>query len=249
MTNDEVTATGSGGSGDEPERFFFVHLQKTAGTSLFRRLQHHFGADAVYPTPEHQHNADAIIDVDYLRGVFETEGDRIRVVTGHFPYCTAEVLGVPFRTFTVLRDPVERTLSFLRHQRKLDPALADATLEEIYEVPLLLHGLIHQHMVKMLALTPESMTAGALTMAPCDESWLRRAEETLDRIDVVGVQEDFDGFCDALAERFDLDLGPAQVTNATVAQDVDPAFAARIARDNHLDVELHRYATERWARR
>ena len=33
---------------DDEERFFFVHLQKTAGTSLRIRLQHQFGEAAVY---------------------------------------------------------------------------------------------------------------------------------------------------------------------------------------------------------
>ena len=27
----------------DPPRFFFVHLQKTAGTALFQRLRDHFG--------------------------------------------------------------------------------------------------------------------------------------------------------------------------------------------------------------
>ena len=34
-----------------PRRYFFVHLQKTGGTALFRRLRHHFGVEAVYPRP------------------------------------------------------------------------------------------------------------------------------------------------------------------------------------------------------
>ena len=42
------------------------------------------------------------------------------MVTGHFPLCTTELLGGAFTTFTVLRDPVERTLSYLRHHRKID---------------------------------------------------------------------------------------------------------------------------------
>ena len=50
----------------EPTRFFFVHLQKTAGTALFRRLRHHFGPDAVYPTPAYQGTLEATLDVDLL---------------------------------------------------------------------------------------------------------------------------------------------------------------------------------------
>ena len=33
----------------EPERFFFVHMQKTGGTSLYMRTKRHFGEAGVYP--------------------------------------------------------------------------------------------------------------------------------------------------------------------------------------------------------
>ena len=39
---------------DPQPRYFFVHLQKTAGTALFRRLRHAVGTDAVYPLPAEQ---------------------------------------------------------------------------------------------------------------------------------------------------------------------------------------------------
>ena len=54
------------------------------------------------------------------------------MVTGHFPLCAAEVLGVPFTTFTLLREPVERTLSLLRHRRERRAGAGRASLEEIY---------------------------------------------------------------------------------------------------------------------
>src|SRR4029450_4497148 len=97
----------------EPQRFFFVHLQKTAGTALFVRLPHHFGPAAVYPMPEYQGSPESVLDVALLAARFEQHRREVRVVTGHFPFCTVDRLGVPFATFTVLREPVERALSFL----------------------------------------------------------------------------------------------------------------------------------------
>jgi hypothetical protein len=228
----------------EPQRFFFVHLQKTAGTTLYRRLRHHFGRDAVYPTPEDQAVADVTFDVDRLRERFASDGDRLRVIAGHFPLCTTELLGVPFTTLTVLREPVERTLSFVRHQRRLDPRVADEPLDDIYGRPQLLHGLIHNHMVKMLGLTVEQMTHGMSTFVEFDEAFLARAESNLALVDVVGLQEDFDGFCDELVDRFGWDLGRPERGNAT-DRTADPAseeFVARIRRDNELDLRLYAYA-------
>lgn len=233
----------------EPERFFFCHLQKTGGTSLLIALLEQFGDDAVYPLPDERESVDAVIDVDHLRRVFEAKGDQIRVVTGHFPLCTTELLGVPFRTFTVLRDPVERTLSYLRHQRRLERRYAEMSLEEAYGVPQSLFGLIHNHQVKMLGMTAEEMTAGAMTFVDFEQAHLDRAKAALDRMDVVGVQDDFALFQRTLDATFGWDLGEPVRANTTRREPPTGAFAAQIARDNALDGELYRYAGELVARR
>src|SRR4029450_5128014 len=103
-----------------PRHWFFVHLHKTAGTSLLQRLRVALGDDAVYPTVSDNWTYFATMDLDLLRRRFVEQVDRIRVITGHFPLCTTELLGAPFVTFTVLRDPVERTLSALRDMRERD---------------------------------------------------------------------------------------------------------------------------------
>lgn len=231
------------------ERYFFVHLQKTAGTSLNMALRRQFGAEAMYPLPEDVKSHDAVLDVDHLRSVFAREGHRIRVVTGHFPYCTTELLGGSFRTFTILREPVARTLSFLRHQQRLLPDLADMPLEEIYARPRALHGLIHNHMVKMLGLTPELMTHGALTFTEFDHGYLERAKANLAKIDVWGLQEDYSSFQRELESTFGWDLGPETRTNTTEPRPVSEEFTERILRDNALDVELYRHAAEMHASR
>lgn len=236
----------------EPQRFFFVHLQKTAGTSLFLRLRRHLGRDAVYPTPEYEQRPASNMDVDLLREAFEQQGDRIRVVVGHFPLCTTELLGVPFTTLTVLRDPFSRTLSFLRHRRQLltgdDPG---TTLDELYRDRRTLLAMIHNHMTKMLGLTVDQMTHGMATLVEFDEAIARRAAENLERIDVVGLQERFDDFKAELTARFGWDLGEDLRANATTPRpgDVSEWLERRIRIDNALDFELYRRAVELVERR
>ena len=69
---------------------------------------------------------------------------------------------------TVLRDPVERTLSALRHMRERDAEFRGKPLEEIYADPIKFRCLIQNHMVKMLAITREEMTDGVLTVLELD---------------------------------------------------------------------------------
>jgi hypothetical protein len=237
------------GDGADP-LYFFVHLQKTAGTALFRRLRNHFGVEAVYPMPRYQGTPETSLDVDLLRQRLARHAEEVRVVTGHFPLCVADLLDRPVATFTLLREPVERTLSFLRHQREVEPRFAGAPLERIYDDPVCREGLVRNHMVRMLSLRADEMTEGALTPISFDERRLEAARTNLaERIAVMGIQEDFDAFCDLLSATWGWDLGPPQFANRTAPADASAGLRERIAGDNALDVELYRFAVDLWSRR
>jgi hypothetical protein len=233
----------------EPERFFFLHLQKTGGTALFQRLRECFGDAAVYPTPEDHGDVAAVIDLDHLVARFQSRRDEIRVVTGHFPLCTIEVLGAPFTTFTVLRDPVERTLSLLRRRQASDDRYKGRELEDIYADPDL-RDIIDNSMVKMLSLAADELTATPLTQpVVADAARLDRAKRNLERIEVIGLQERFEDFCHELEARFGWDLGAPRFANRTVAGPVPDALRHRITVDNAMDVELYDHAHQLIERR
>ena len=226
-------------SSGTPTRYFFVHMQKTAGTSLLLRLQHHFGERAVYPYEERAGYRSSF-SVEDLRACFEEDGEVLRVVAGHFPLGVAYMLGVPFTTFTILRDPVERTLSFLRQQQERAPEFANATLEEIYDEPFRRAWLLTNHMVRMLGQNAAEVEGGTIAS---DEENLERAKQSLtDELDIFGFQEDFESFCTELTNRYGWDLGPAVRANTTAPLPAPEGLRERIALDNAADVELYRYA-------
>ena len=227
-----------------PPRFFFVHIQKAAGTSLVFRLRRQFGRAAIYPPECDKGDVATVISVDHLLERWRTYRDVIRVVTGHFPLCTVDLLRDSFTTLTVLRDPVERTLSYLRHHRELTPDDSERSLEAIYADPFRFHGLIHNHMVKMFSLTTAEMADGMLTQVEFTPDRLERAKENLARVDIVGFQEGFEEFCDSLTRRFSWDLGEARHVNRTERFEVSDAFRARIAEDNAMDIELYSFAAQ-----
>jgi hypothetical protein len=76
---------------------------------------------------------------------------------------------------------------------------------------------------------------------------LELAKERLATVDVVGVQERFEDFCDELERRFGWDLGPPMFANRTEQIDVDDGFRARIAEDNAMDIELYEFARDHLA--
>lgn len=233
-----------------PERFFFVHLQKTGGTALFQRLRDSFGPAAVYPRPDDASGPTAVLDVDHLMEDLRLHGDQIQLITGHFPLCLVDLLDGPTTTFTVLREPVERTLSLLRRRQQVEARYDGWSLEAIYDDPDLL-PIIRNHMVKMLSMTPEEMTATPLVASVSfDQARLERAKEQLvERIDLFGLQTDFERFCTSLEARFGWDLGPPRFANRTPPQPVADALRDRIAEDNRIDGELYRFAEQLYADR
>ena len=237
-----MTDAGSGST-----RFFLAHMQKTAGTALRDRLRASFSEDEVYPNKTDGPDPRvAVISVRHLLDRWAVRGREIRLLTGHFPVRTVELLDAPFVTMTVLRHPVERTLSFLRHQaeRRQRGATEDTPLDEIYSDTFRFEAMIQNHMVRMLSLSPEEMRAGdgVLSTVPYDQDRLARAKEGLEALDLFGLQERFDELCADLGQRFDLEVGPPMRTNTTEPAEPPPGLVARIEDDNALDMELYAHA-------
>jgi hypothetical protein len=233
----------TGAVANDVERYFFVHLQKTAGTTMRQRLMRHFGDEALYPSAADNDIPGVTFRTEVLREQLPGRVDRVRVVSGHFPLCSRELFGFDVRTFTLLREPVERTLSYLRHHRKLTPEDAEKPLEQIYDDPFRFNGLAHNHMTKMLSLTLDEMTEDMLTHVEFTPERVARAKAALEGIDVVGVQDRFEDFCLALNDRFGWSLADRpRVANRTDPVEVSAAFRERIASDQWADAELYEFA-------
>jgi hypothetical protein len=239
---------------DGVQRFFVAHMQKTAGTTLRDRLRASFTDEQIYPNASDGSDPRvSVISVSHLRERWAVRGEQIRLLTGHFPVRTVEFLGVPFVTMTILRHPVERTLSFLRHQaeRRQRGATETTPLVEIYEDEFRFRHMIQNHMVRTLTLSPDEMLDhdGVLTPVPYTPGRLERAKDTLAHLDLFGLQDCFEAFCDELARRYGLDVGEPVRSNTTEPADVPGGFADRIAEDNALDMALYDYARKLYRQR
>ena len=228
---------------EQSHRYFFVHIMKTAGSALRWRLLNHFGKEALYPAGDLD-GADPVtlnLSVDLMLERVAARGDQIRVIAGHFPLRTAELIDGRLTTLTLLRDPVERMLSYLRERSEKDEHRRLNTLEEIYDAHL---GRADNNMTKMLTLTPAEMSASMFTRVDMSRNHLGRAKEALAGIDAVGLQEQLDSFCEELGARFGWRLGEPKLVNKTTPVEIPESLRARIAEDNAIDVELYEFATQ-----
>lgn len=100
---------------------FFLHLPKTAGTSLRELLAVRFAPTEILSlartdSPERR--------VEQLAAL-----DRYRFVHGHVPYAIVERFERRPFVVTMLRDPMERALSAFAHMQRQAPAVAQAARE------------------------------------------------------------------------------------------------------------------------
>jgi hypothetical protein len=211
-------------------------------------LKQQFDPASVYPGPGDGEPPRSVLTVEHLVDRWRARRNDIRVVTGHFPLCTVEVLDAPFVTLTLVREPVERTLSQLRHYRESTPEAAETPLEQIYEDPVQFE-LVHNHMVKMFALDAAEMTDGAMTPMEFTAERLEQAKARLATVDAVGLQERFNEFCTEVSRLFAWELGGPIFMNRTRPVEVSQSFRRQIATDNVLDAELYEFARELCVRR
>ena len=219
----------------------FVHIPKTAGTTFGTILHHHYRGEAFH----------------YLGNAFSrfeeievpSDDGKVRAASGHITFGLQDRLPATARYVTILRDPVERTLShyyYLAGGRGggfIPPWLAAPSAELTLEECLEERGYIPDNLqTRMLCglVSPY----GAL---PTDA--LEQAKRNLrERFAYVGTTERFEEFL-ALVN---LELGWPTVAFERTRANPDrpsaaeaPAELVRLAeRRNGFDRELHAYAGE-----
>ena len=194
------------------------------------------------------------LSVPYLVALPPERRSRIRMYAGHFPYVACELLGEDLTTVTLLRDPVDRTISLLRQFRRPTPwaperaaTLATKTLDEVYDDPRIYEQLVHNHQTKIFSMAPSDDPQSYMQVVSMDEARLTRAKANLAKVDVVGTTEHYGAFVDVVNDRFGWAVPHDARVNVAPTDGTDrvtESLRRRIAADNALDVDLHAYATE-----
>ena len=234
----------------EDPRIFFVHIQKTAGGTLRQYIRSNLARGEVYPEGGFDEDPMASYwEVDRLRAITPERLAGIRAFIGHFPYIAAELVPVPVVTVTVLRDPIERTISYLKMRAK-DPERRGMGPMEIYEHGFDFPCFIHNHQAKIFAMTTDDRLETFMDRIEVDEERLAIAKANLDKIDILGLQEHSELVMAEVGARFG--WGAPEVEDQHVGQadwTIDQSFRDRIAEDNAVDIEFYEYGRRLWEQR
>lgn len=234
------------------DRFFFIHVMKTAGTTFVRQLQQQFPPEAIYPARgidwESATDIDAYINIPRLLALPPERRSQLSVYTGHFPFMVRDLIDPRLVTLTVLREPVARTISILKQFKRREERFRGLPLEAVYEDRPIFRFFVENHQTKVFCLAPEDNEVAINCGMDIDAARYARARANLGRVDIVGLTEAYDDFVAAVSRRFGwwregVDLTRRENVSAE-DWDVAESFRARVAADNAYDVQLYEYARE-----
>src|SRR4051812_19291092 len=104
-------------------RYVFVHVMKTAGTSFAFHLRQQFAEREIYPCASvdlrDPGDVEPYASIENLRNIPSDRRAEIIVYAGHVPYLARDLIGTDLHALTLLRDPLERTISVLNHFKRL----------------------------------------------------------------------------------------------------------------------------------
>jgi hypothetical protein len=149
----------------EKNRFFFIHVMKTGGTSFAEHLRANFTSEQRYPDAcitsdtGFFDRVEAYLHVPKLVANVNALDEQLRIVLGHVPYAVRSLLAKDYVAMTLLRDPVDRTLSYLKHCRRYHIEHMELTLEQIYEDAWFHASFISNYQTKIFSMSAHEALA------------------------------------------------------------------------------------------
>ena len=248
----------------EQSQLYFLHIHKTAGTTMYAILERYFALDEVCTAYQwHQ----------FLSIPFE-QLSKYRLIRGHFHYCVHQLLPAKPIYMTMLREPVARVLSRYQHFKRdtthyLYERAHNMSLAEFLRDPITraqIRNLQTRHIafdfdLKALAadFDPTSQHVMALEEKinrmfselsdDVDDSLIEVAKQRLVEFAFVGIVESFDESTNLMANIFGWTKADGY-ENRNVApkslrrDDISQELLNEIERLNQADIALYKYARQ-----
>jgi len=222
--------------GNENRRIIFLHLPKNAGTTMNSILKKKYSKKEIFQIG---YNESGIWNLNEFKELSQYEKDEIKFLTGHFNFGLHEHFSNRFEYITMMRNPVERTISFynyvkrLKDHRLLDVVKNKSLLECVTEIKDF--DVVNGQARKLSGTNDESLM-------------LKKALENIEQhFTFVGIQENFEESMILLNDKVNLKIRTLNHLNrAGLNSEIDNELIMEIEKQNQIDIELYNIMKNRF---
>lgn len=218
------------------KRLIFLHLPKNAGTTLNQILKSKYGKDEIFDI---NYDHTGFWNIAEYQSLSEEKKEDIKFISGHFDFGIHRHLVGDFSYLTMLRHPVERTISFYNFIKKekthrLLDAVKDKTLLEC--------------VTEIKDYDVVNGQARKLSKSSDEKTMLDLALKNIDsHFTFVGIQEYFDESMVLLNEVLQLNLKHFDSLNKGIFREkYNPELIKEIEKQNQVDIELYETIKDRF---
>jgi hypothetical protein len=227
---------------DSNHTVIFTHIPKTAGTTLFHIIERHYKSKNVYAIWE-----DGPLEA--FKGLSDARKAGIRLLRGHVGFGMHRYLPNPSSYLTILREPIERTLSYYSHICRVPSHYCH---DIVVSNQMSLLDFLESKCDPMASNAQTRLLSGLETgqeveFGKCSNETLEAAKANLrESFAVVGLAEEFDATLLLLKEAFGWHRLLYHQQNISIdrlgTENLTQATRNAILRCNGLDIKLYQYA-------
>ena len=181
---------------NDPRRFFFMHIPKTAGTTFRKILENHAPKGHVWPdqnflkTSGKKYPSEKILLEKYRTEMASP------IFLGHYNLDILQHLSKDIIVITFLRNPYERVLSHIKHEVKVQKNIVDPNDVVENKLNKILYTQSHMFRFK-----------------PTNQIGLKNMKKNIGRINFIGITEEFDRSIDLCNRMFEWNLEKIEPQN------------------------------------
>ncbi|MBK8504025.1 MAG: sulfotransferase family 2 domain-containing protein [Saprospiraceae bacterium] len=237
-------------SDSNSDRFFFLHVPKTAGTSFQQLLNTLFRQQVIFPnTADIHRNGGRYPDVQNLLQRPDEHFNDIRLLCGHLPASAASLMPPITKRLAFLRDPYQRAISNLNYSYLSQADLNSGTIEEAYDK---LRDRLFNLQTRYFADSSVSDLIYFRNPHLLDDQGLQQAKETLEEFEFIGITEHFEDSINLIAKTFNwrfVNIPRVNVTKQKIDQALPETIKDQIKLGIKYDLELYQFALDLYDKR